>query len=204
MTIRPATFNPLSETESWQPQRVLLFSGHMVDPPGRTPPRLPADKLDTAALEIETVLEQMGADCDDLALTQGACGGDILFSEACLQHGVRLQLLQPFAEPEFIENSVKPGGTGWLNRYLSISNRLAHAPLAAPAELGPLPSGMNAYERCNLWLLASALAYGAEKLQLICLWDGGGGDGPGGTAHMIEEVKKQQGKIIWLDTRKWV
>ena len=204
MTIRPATFNRSSETNPWQPQRVLLFSGHMVDPPGRTPPRLPAYKLDAAAREIETALERIHASCEDLALTQGACGGDILFAEACLQRGIKLQFLQPFSESEFIENSVKPGGASWLERYLYITSRLPHAPLAAPAELGPLPSDLNAYERCNLWLLVSALAYGAEKLQLICLWDGGGGDGPGGTAHMIEEVKTQQGKIIWLDTRELV
>jgi hypothetical protein len=61
---------------------------------------------------------------------------------------------------------------------------------------------MNPYERCNLWLLDTASAYGAEKLTLICLWDGGGGDGPGGTAHMVEEVKKQHGRVVWLDTRE--
>ena len=74
--------------------------------------------------------------------------------------------------------------------------------MAASLELGPLAKEMDAYERCNLWLLASALAYGAEKVWFVCLWDGGGGDGPGGTAHMVEKVKMKQGRVIWLDTRK--
>jgi len=59
---------------------------------------------------------------------------------------------------------------------------------------------MNAYERCNLWLLNSAMAYGPENLIFICLWDGAGGDGPGGTAHLVAEIQKQAGRVIWLNT----
>ena len=74
-------------------------------------------------------------------------------------------------------------------------------PLVVPDELGPLPEGANAFERCNLWLLDTAQAYGAERLRFICLWDGGGGDGPGGTAHMVDEVRRHSGQVIWIDTR---
>jgi hypothetical protein len=35
----------------------------------------------------------------------------------------------------------------------------------------------------------------------VCLWDGGGGDGPGGTAHMYHEVKRRTGRVDWIDTR---
>lgn len=203
MTIKPALYSPDSQDKThWQPSRVLLFSGHMIDAPGRTPPRFPAEKIPAAAASISSTLSELQAGADDLALTQGACGGDILFAEACLHQGVKLQLLQPFAEVEFIKNSVTPVPGDWLQRYQTIRQNLAHPPLAAPTELGTLPVGMNAYERCNLWLLASAMAYGPEKLVFICLWDGGGGDGPGGTAHMVAEVQKQHGKVIWLDVAK--
>ena len=40
------------------------------------------------------------------------------------------------------------------------------------------------YERCNLWLLYTALACGFDKVRFICLWNGSEGDGTGGTAHM--------------------
>jgi hypothetical protein len=36
----------------------------------------------------------------------------------------------------------------------------------------------------------------------LCLWDGGGDDGPGGTRHMIEQVRQRGGEVRWLDTRK--
>ena len=50
------------------------------------------------------------------------------------------------------------------------------------------------FERCNLWLMYSALACGIDKLRFVALWDGGGGDGPGGTAHMYNEVKRRTGR----------
>ena len=203
MSIRPALYRPKTGSSDWQPRQVLLFSGHMIDAPDRNPPRFPADKEPLAAQRIQQTLNQLDAGPDDLALTQGACGGDILFAEACLQRGVKLQLLQPFAEAKFIANSVISAGASWLTRYRAVTAALDNLPLAAPAALGELPPNMNAYERCNLWLLASALAYGPEKLTFICLWDGGGGDGPGGTAHMVEQVKKQHGQVVWLDTQKF-
>ena len=203
MTIAPARFTLQSPSgKVWQPRQVILFSGHMIDAPGRTPPRFPPDKEAIAAQKIAGTLDELGADSQDLGITQGACGGDILFAETCQQRGIQLQLLQPFDEPYFIRNSVANGGASWLDRYQAIKLKLKTPPLSAPQELGPLPEDMDAYERGNLWLLDSALSYGAEKVRLICLWNGGGGDGPGGTAHMVEEVKKQQGRVIWLDTRK--
>lgn len=71
-----------------------------------------------------------------------------------------------------------------------------------PEDLGPLPKGVDAFERCNLWLLYSALACGLDKVRFVALWNGGGGDGPGGTAHMYNEVKGRTGRVTWIDTRE--
>jgi tetratricopeptide (TPR) repeat protein len=188
----------------WQPRQVLLFSGHMVDEPGRASPRFPADREGVAAQKIAEALDRVGAGPDDLALTQGACGGDLLFTEACLHRGVKVQWLQPYDEPEFIQRSVIRGGEAWRKRYLDAKTQLASPPRAAPRELGAPPRGADKgypYERCNLWLLYTALSFGPDKVQFVCLWNGGGGDGPGGTAHMYNEVKRRTGKVTWLDTR---
>ena len=82
--------------------------------------------------------------------------------------------------------------------------KLAASPRNAPEELGELPRHIDdhyVYVRCNLWLLYTALARGIKKVHFICLWNGGGGDGPGGTAHMYNEVKRRTGQVIWIDTR---
>ena len=187
------------------PRQVLLFSGHRVDAPGRAQPRFPAAMVPRAAAAIAHALDALDAGAGDLALAQGASGGDLLFAEACAVRGVRVQLLLPLPEAEFIEQSVRgsDGDDDWPARYAGLRARLHDAPRVMPDELGVLPAEGDAFERCNLWLLDSALAYGADKLRFICLWDGDGGDGgdgPGGTAHMYREVKRRTGRITWIDT----
>jgi hypothetical protein len=173
----------------------------MIDAPTRPKPRFPAGKEPVAARKIAEALDQLGAGPEDLALTQGACGGDLLFTEACQQRGVTVQWLQPFDEPDFIHKSVVCHDETWRVRYQAAKAKLTSAIRSAPQELGPLSTGSNPYERCNLWLFETALSYGISKLQFICLWDGAGGDGPGGTAHMYQEVQRRTGQVTWIDTR---
>ena len=72
-----------------------------------------------------------------------------------------------------------------------------------PHELGPpIPADENPYERNNLWMLQSATRFGAQKMVFICLWNGEGGDGPGGTRHLMEEARRGGRQVFWLDTRK--
>ena len=72
--------------------------------------------------------------------------------------------------------------------------------LVMPDELGALPVKANAYERDNLWQLYSALSWGAERVRFLCLWNRKGGDGPGGTRNMHDEVLKRSGKVFVIDT----
>ena len=187
----------------FQPGQVLLFSGHMVDAPTRPKPRFPPAMVARATAEIERVLDGMKAGPGDIALTQGAAGGDLIFAEACIKRGVRVQLLLPLPEPDFIDASVMSSSDGlaWRERYYALTAQLAEPARVMPVELGPLPAAANAFERCNLWLLYTALSYGPDKVRFVCLWDGAGSDGPGGTKHMVEEVKRRTGQVSWIDTR---
>ena len=189
------------------PRQVLLFSGHIVDAPGRESPRFPADRVPAAAAAIARVLDGHGAGPADLGLTQGAAGGALLFVQACVERGVRVQLLLPLPEAEFIEQSISSASDGpiWRQRWFELLPQLGPTPklLADRSDEagGPAQPGHNVFERCNEWLMASALAFGADKLRLICLWDGGGGDGPGGTAHMVAEARAAAAPVTWIDTR---
>lgn len=208
--MRPFTAEDSTDQEgpdTFVPRQVLLFSGHRVDAPDRPSPRFPAACEPVAAAAIAAALDACEAGPRDLALSQGASGGDLLFLEACRDRGVRLQMMLPFDEHEFIASSVLPseGGEGWRERFEAIKPQLATPPRVMPAALDlpglDVPDGAGPYERCNLWLLHTALRHGAEKLRLICLWNGGGADGAGGTAHLYSEVRRREGCVIWLDTR---
>jgi hypothetical protein len=182
------------------PRKVALFSGHMIDAPGRATPRFPPDKERDAAAAIEGALAELDLGAGDLAICGGACGGDLLFAEAALARGARLEIYIPFEEPTFLEKSVDFADRDWRARFLAAK---ARADLhIAPRELGPPQEGDDPYERNNRWMLDQASRFSADKVDFVCLWNGEGGDGPGGTKHMMEEVRDRGGRTHWLDTRE--
>ncbi|MGB7951846.1 MAG: hypothetical protein WCH75_29520, partial [Candidatus Binatia bacterium] len=184
----------------WTPRQVLLFSGHMIDAPDRKDPRFPADKEKIAAAAIASKLEEWKAGPEDLAVCGGACGGDLLFAEACIQRGVRLDVRIPFDEPTFLQKSVAFAGEGWVERYYQMKSNEKTRLYVMPDELGPTVKNVDPYGRNNLWQLYAALSWGPDKVKFLCLWNRKGGDGPGGTEHMYETVKKYSGRVSVLDT----
>jgi hypothetical protein len=184
------------------PRAVFLFSGHMIDAPGRPRPRFPADRELLAGRAIADSLGALQARHGDVGICGGACGGDLLFAEAALALHVALRLHLPLEESEFLEASVDYAGASWRARYLAVK-RHPHTQLqVAPEALGPLPAGVDPYERNNIWMLNEAMRVDPARVHFVCLWNGEGGDGPGGTRHMLEEVRRQGGSVHWLDTTK--
>jgi len=184
----------------FEPRYVFLFSGHMIDAPDRKEPRFPADKEKIAARAIAKKLGELDAGPKDLALCGGACGGDLLFAEACMDRNVRLQIRIPFDEPTFLKNSVTFADGNWRDRFYVVKNNKLTTLFVMPEALGPTPPNVDPYERNNLWLLYTALSMGAEKVRFICLWDGKGGDGPGGIKHTVDEVQERSGRVYIIGT----
>lgn len=132
-------------------------------------------------------------------------------------------MLLPFDEPTFLERSVLPSAKraengDWRDRFYTLKDNYGHSPKGSsrrkprlqiremPQALGAVAETSDAdaspFVRCNLWELYSALACGIPKLRFITLWDGSsGGDGPGGTAHLLRQVKRRTGRVEWIDTR---
>ena len=190
----------MAEPNDRSPPKAVLFSGHMIDAPGRAKPRFAPDKEPIAARAIASALADLDVGPRDLCICGGACGGDLLFAEAALARGSRLELYIPFEEPTFLEKSVDFADSDWRARFFAVKARgVLHV---APRELGPPREGEDPYERNNRWMLDAAVRLGADKVDFVCLWNGEGGDGPGGTRHMMEEVRQLGGRTRWLDTTK--
>jgi tetratricopeptide (TPR) repeat protein len=187
-------------TPPWKPARTFLFSGHMIDEAGRESERFPEDMTELAAAAIAKKLAELGAGEHDLALSEGACGGDLLFAQAALDRGLWVELQIPFDEPEFIEKSIAFAGEQWVERYYKVKSAPKTNILVMPDELGPLPLHRDPYERANLWLLYTALAWGPDQVRFIALWNGEKSGKPGGTDHMMEAVRKRSGRVSILDT----
>ena len=54
-----------------------------------------------------------------------------------------------------------------------------------PEELGEAPKGVSVHDRCNRWIVYSALSQGLAKTAFVALWNGEPGDGPGGVTSLF-------------------
>ena len=190
--------------EDRKPTQVFLFSGHMVDSPTRPQPRFPAAMETEAQEKLETTLDNLNACSRCIGIVAGiACGGDILFIEACLRRNMQIEAFLPFAPAAFIQDSVSFAGDGWVERFYDITNHPKVTLHLQPDRLGSLPEGVDAYARNNCWALYSTLMYDIKRVRLIALWNGKGGDGPGGTADMLQQVRQLGGVVEHLDTTKF-
>jgi tetratricopeptide repeat protein len=194
------------------PARVVLFTGHMLDAPqrpadkARFPRTLEAEK--TARRMIEEALrnemnEEGGV---SFGIAAGACGSDILFHEACESLGIPTLLFLALPEDKFQVESVNRGGSGWVERYRKLCQRVLPRVLADSRELPRWLADKKDYDiwqRNNLWMMFNALATDARHQTLIALYNRERDpDGPGGTAHLVNVTAKWGYKTVELDARK--
>ena len=190
------------------PQRVLLFTGHMIDAPGRAEPRFPPDKVEVAKQKIAEAVtaEQQLAGGIAYGIAGAASGGDILFHQVCEAMGIPTRVFLAVPRELYIPESVAPAGPQWIEEF----NRLVRSrPVRVLCDSKELPRWLqekpdyNIWQRNNLWNLHNALAaVGGENVTLIALWNGASGDGAGGTADMVQKAQERGAKTVILDTKK--
>lgn len=94
--------------------RVVAFTGHMIDAPGRLRPRLPHEVEGALLQRLAQRLQSMNA---GFGYCSAACGADLLFVEAMLARGAEVHLTLPFARDDFLATSVAFAGTDWVARF---------------------------------------------------------------------------------------
>lgn len=85
-----------------------------------------------------------------------ACGADILFAEEALARDIDLTIVLPFAEDDFIAQSVVSGGEDWRARYIDCRERAAMVHFAS--------SSRYVSDDCQ-FILGSHTAMGLAKLR---------------------------------------
>jgi nucleotide-binding universal stress UspA family protein/tetratricopeptide (TPR) repeat protein len=192
-----------------KPGRILLFAGHMVDAPDRKYPRFPPDKEGVARQAIKEAVERELSLPRGVAfgIAGGASGGDILFHEVCAELGIPTRLFLALPRDEYVRNSVQPAGPRWVERFQQLYD--SHQPRVlseSRQESEYLPRWLrdkadySIWQRNALWMLHNALAEGEGGITLIALWDGKAGDGPGGTADLVQKATERGAKTVILNT----
>lgn len=168
-------------------QRGVVISGHMIDSPGRTPPRFPAEAEESVRLAMKSILVHRDIGEKDLAITAGARRADIIGAELCLDRGAAVWLLVPLPESEFLKRSVRLPGSDWAERFHALTRRCVVR--YQQDELGPPARGQNRLARNNRWCLDLARAtIGEDRLFGLVVWDERPGNRDGGTADFVSQA----------------
>ncbi|HEY4285383.1 MAG TPA: TRAFs-binding domain-containing protein, partial [Chthoniobacterales bacterium] len=130
---------------------VMVFAGHMIDRPDRAEARFRPE--DEAAI-AERIRKQVALTNPAFGFSSSACGSDILFLEAMLEHGAEISIVLPYDAAQFISDSVDIiPGSNWRARFDEVINRAARVVTASSARL---EIGGVSYEFCNEMLLGLA------------------------------------------------
>jgi class 3 adenylate cyclase len=172
-----------------KPPAVAMFCGHIF--------RADSKREAVLAEAIDAALEQENVGIGYGAL---AAGADILIAERLVRAGGELHILLPFAEDDFIEQSVRPAGEEWLPRYRAVREAAASISTATHAGYVDDPK-QYAYGACVamglVQLRASHLR--AERVQ-IAVWDGRSGE-QAGTGIDVARWKANGGRTAVIDGR---
>jgi adenylate cyclase len=114
----PAGVNDLLDLV--RPPKVAMFCGNIFVDDAELEARL--------AAEIDTILAR-----ENVGFAYGAlaAGSDILIAERLLDRGAELHVVLPFAEADFLEQSVAPARGTWIRRYADCRARAASVVFAS-------------------------------------------------------------------------
>jgi hypothetical protein len=179
-------------------QHCILFTGHMIDAKDRQQPRFPAYKEEAVRKQIVDLLLQQKEKFHSLkGIASGACGSDILFHEACKELNIPTEIYLAYSKEEFKKKSVSFAGDKWDERFDKLASTLPVHVLTENKH-----TNMNVYEQTNEWMLQDALKSGGNNMTLIAVWNGGGGDGKGGTEHMVKIAREKKAEVKIIDVKK--
>ena len=182
-----------AQIEQWlKIPNVAVFTGHMLDHPSRPSPRFPKELEKAIGQQITERVKKLEI---GFGYSSAACGSDILFLEAVLEAGGEICVVLPYGKEEFLQDSVNFAGDDWPARMERVLSRAAHVEIASTQKM---EIGVVSYDYANqlVFGLASIRALQLEtKLAPLAVWDGAKGDGPGGTASVIERWRGSGHKV---------
>jgi len=168
---------------------LFVFGGHRVDAANRTERRFPPEREEQAK---EMIRERIEGLLDQqyrfIGLGSAAPGADILAHEVCAELGLKTTICLPMPAKDYARLQFDDLD-GWRKRFLDLA---AVCEVLELSDQAGLPRWLHAskvdpWERGNRWVIQLALAWGAQHVTLVALWDGKpAGDAPGGTAQLVQ------------------
>ena len=183
---------------------------------GHRPDRLPSDRvsLDTIRSRLADVLTSVARAVNDFRATSDGAfyateapllraisplaeGTDRLFAEEALRLGYHLCCVMPFAQDAFEEDFRSPQAMG-PDALAGFRDLLSRA--RADNRLTTFELDGAGTRRAGAYDAAGQVVLNQSDL-LVVVWDGGGANGLGGTAHTLRRAVQLNIPAVWIDSR---
>jgi hypothetical protein len=189
--------------------RVIVATGHRTDTADRKSPRFPNTKecIDKAKAWLRERAEAEKAETKGSisAIAGAASGTDLIFHEVCAELGIPTTVVLPIPRKDYCRDSVADGGPDWVEKFDRLVNANPPVLLSDDADLPVWAASIQDYgvfQRGNIFMLEAALSKPNADVTLLALWNRKAGDGPGGTADMVELANEQGAKVCIKDSNE--
>ncbi len=165
------------------PPTVIHYCGHMF--------------LEDAAVEaslrqrIDDFLENQNV---DFVYGSLAAGADILVAEAIIARGGELHVTLPFVKDDFIAQSVKPAGEGWLYRFERCLKEATSVHFATEMNYVGDPAQFGYASKVAMGMATLRAQYLRSSPRQLAIWDGIAATGPAGTGADVQAWKDYGGE----------
>jgi hypothetical protein len=178
---------------------LLVHGGNRPDEDGRSPPRLPAGRLDAvgeALARVVAALQPSGV------VSAGAAGADLLVLDAAARLGVPVHIVVPIAEAQFVAQSVEDAGGDWVERWDGVVAAARADPASSVVSL-ELAADSDWYREANGALLDAArrLAGEGEPIVVLTVRPPEGEHPPSVTDDLAERAVAAGLVVLTLDPR---
>lgn len=170
------------------PPSVIHFCGHIFLENAETEARLKA--------AIDAFLDE-----NDVGYAYGAlaAGADILIAEAVLASGGELNVIMPFAQEDFIAQSITPAGGSWLKRYEACMAAASSINYATEMHYVGDPDQFGYASKVAMGQAVLRAQYLGRAAKQLAVWDGGNSTGPAGTGADVAAWKSYGGDSHIID-----
>tara|TARA_R110002072_G_scaffold155657_2_gene306099 strand:+ start:159157 stop:161577 length:2421 start_codon:yes stop_codon:yes gene_type:complete len=186
--------------DEWIPiSKVVVFSGHMIDRPDRSTPRFPPKLTESVQKTIEKWIDDNKA---FIGYSSAACGSDLLFQQAIQKRGGASHIVLPYDRKQFRKDSVEFAGDEWSTLFDEVLKNATQVTIASPQRTQG--DGIS-YDYANQVVHGLATIRARElrsnngqPLGLV-VWNNQPGDGPGGTASIVNRWRCQEMRVNQID-----
>jgi class 3 adenylate cyclase len=171
-----------------RPARVMHFCGHI----------FASD--DTAETAIGKAIVDRLEEADiGFAYGALAAGADILIAEAVLARGAELHVILPFAKEDFVEQSVRPAGEGWVARFERCLAGATSRTFATEMAYVGDPQQFAYATRVAMGLATLRAQHLGNRPLQLAVWDGRETAGSAGTGADVAAWREHGGRSLIID-----